>query len=257
MDIYYPEGLTGLIGSVHNANVVLFIHGGAYMMGDKDSYYMDEVQKALEDGYVAVNINYRLIQPMSVLSQLLEQLEEILQDPMLIADILQLISDTLQDPEIFSEIESQINGIPLDEGNIVEQMISIVQDTLDDSEAAEKILQNILTMLQDIEEISGLLDNATLHDFLQGEVNIFDMLNDVHSVLCKLFGACEYLAGSAWRRTDCASEQRDGAKQRRRAAGQSVCHGSRRRRTGAAGAHVPDEHPGMAVRWLEPVVRRQ
>jgi len=117
-----------------------------------------------------------------------------LQDPMIIAEILQIISDTLQDPEIFSEIESQINGIPLDGGNIVGQIVDIVQNTVggssdeseDDSDIAEEIFLNIYTMLLAIEEISDLQNNMPLNELLQGKVNIFDMLNDVHSAVCAL-----------------------------------------------------------------------
>lgn len=55
LDIFSPRGLT-------DCPVVLFVHGGAWMVGDKDfyGYYRGVCEYLAQHGAVAVSINYRL-----------------------------------------------------------------------------------------------------------------------------------------------------------------------------------------------------
>lgn len=56
MDIYFPEG-----DSVSNRPLIMFLHGGAFYIGDKQSNAMVEFCKYFTSlGYVAVSVNYRL-----------------------------------------------------------------------------------------------------------------------------------------------------------------------------------------------------
>ena len=52
MDIYYPKSVSGLVPAV------LFIHGGAWQMGDKTDII--DIPPLLARGYIIASINYRL-----------------------------------------------------------------------------------------------------------------------------------------------------------------------------------------------------
>ncbi len=54
LDIYLPERGEGPFP------VILFIHGGAFMMGDKRDFQISSFLGGLERGYAVVGINYRL-----------------------------------------------------------------------------------------------------------------------------------------------------------------------------------------------------
>ena len=65
MDIYTPEGDTA-----KNRPVIIFIHGGGFVAGDKDSTYCtDFCSSFAKRGYVTVSMNYRLTNFFSFLSK--------------------------------------------------------------------------------------------------------------------------------------------------------------------------------------------
>ena len=55
VDLYIPEGAQGEIG------MVLFIHGGAWIAGDKESYENAAVYCATTHGIAAASVNYRYL----------------------------------------------------------------------------------------------------------------------------------------------------------------------------------------------------
>ena len=54
MDVYLPEGAAG------ERNVVLIIHGGGWMMGDKHDHTRD-AERFAQRGFVSAGMNYRLL----------------------------------------------------------------------------------------------------------------------------------------------------------------------------------------------------
>ena len=54
LDIYLPENGQGPFP------VIVSIHGGAFMMGDKQDYQLNPMLKGLDRGYAVVSVNYRL-----------------------------------------------------------------------------------------------------------------------------------------------------------------------------------------------------
>jgi len=77
MDIYYPDGDT-----VTNRPVILYMHGGSFYAGDKtDGDCVAFCTKFAKKGYVTASVNYRLVNPLQILSFLAnqdEQYEEVL-----------------------------------------------------------------------------------------------------------------------------------------------------------------------------------
>ncbi len=55
LDLYLPTDCDGEVG------LILYIHGGGWIAGDKDVYYKDLKRMANESGYVAAAINYRYL----------------------------------------------------------------------------------------------------------------------------------------------------------------------------------------------------
>lgn len=56
MDIYLPEN----IDESEPVPVVVYVHGGGFMMGDKTTGVISSVLEGLEKGYAVVSVNYRM-----------------------------------------------------------------------------------------------------------------------------------------------------------------------------------------------------
>lgn len=56
MDIYLPEN----ISESEPVPVIVYVHGGGFMMGDKSSGCLKSVLEGLEKGYAVVSVNYRM-----------------------------------------------------------------------------------------------------------------------------------------------------------------------------------------------------
>lgn len=56
MDIYLPEN----IDESEPVPVIVYVHGGGFMMGDKSSGCLGSVLEGLEKGYAVVSVNYRM-----------------------------------------------------------------------------------------------------------------------------------------------------------------------------------------------------
>lgn len=75
LDLCVPDGASGEVG------LVLFIHGGGWLEGDKSAYRNDMIKWARDNGYVSASINYRFasgdVHADEILSDVSSALEKI------------------------------------------------------------------------------------------------------------------------------------------------------------------------------------
>ena len=69
LDLYFPKDTDGEIG------LVLSIHGGAWVAGDKSSYTNMSKSLAEEQGIAAATINYRYLSETTAMSDILDDIE--------------------------------------------------------------------------------------------------------------------------------------------------------------------------------------
>jgi acetyl esterase/lipase len=68
LDVYLPENRNS------NTNVVIFIHGGSFIEGDKDDY-SSQVKELMKNGFAVINMNYRLIDATGLFDNPVKHLE--------------------------------------------------------------------------------------------------------------------------------------------------------------------------------------
>ena len=72
VDFFIPEGASGDLG------MVLFIHGGAWMAGDKESYDAGSAYCATDLGIAGATLNYRYISETTDINDILDDIDEAL-----------------------------------------------------------------------------------------------------------------------------------------------------------------------------------